>query len=85
MKRTNSNWRLTMMNWNGGWGWFWLMIPMMLVMWAVIALLILPWLRTSRDQPPSPIALLDRRLAAGEITIEEYRSRRSELEHGAPV
>ena len=74
-----------MMNWNGGWAWVWLMIPMMLVMWALIALLVLPWLRTGRDQPQSPIAQLDTRLAAGEITIEEYRARRNELEHHAPV
>ena len=74
-----------MMNWNGGWAWVWVMIPMMLVMWAAIALLVLPWLRTSRDQPQSPVARLDGRLAAGEITIEEYRSRRNELDHGAPV
>jgi len=58
---------------------------MMLVMWAVIALLVLPRVRTSRDQPQSPIARLDGRLATGEITIEEYRARRYELEHHAPV
>ena len=60
-----------MMNWNGGWGWMWLMIPMMLVIWAALALLVVPWVRTSRDQSQSPIGRLDDRLAAGEITIEE--------------
>ena len=74
-----------MMNWNGGWGWMWLMIPMMLVMWAVIALLVLPWLRTAREQTRSPVDQLDARLATGEITIEEYRSRRNELEHHTPA
>ena len=74
-----------MMNWNGGWGWMWLMIPMMLVMWGVIAVLVLPWLRTGRDQSRSPIGRLDDRLASGEISVEEYRSRRNELEHHAPV
>lgn len=74
-----------MMNWNGGWGWMWLMIPMMLVMWAVIALLLLPWLRTGREQTRSPMDRLDARLAAGELTIEEYRSRRLELENHTPV
>ena len=68
-----------MMNWNGGWGWMWLMIPMMLVMWAAIALLVLPWVRSSRGQSRSPIGqlddrLLDDRLEAGEITVKEYRS-----------
>ena len=70
-----------MMNWNGGWGWMWLMIPMMLVIWAAIALLVLPWVRTSRGQPRSPIGQLDDRLASGEITTEEYHARRNELEH----
>ena len=70
-----------MMNWNGGWGWMWLMIPMMLAVWALIALLVLPWLRTGRERTRSPVDRLDARLAAGEITIEEYRSRRTELEH----
>ena len=74
-----------MMNWNGGWQWVWLMIPMMLVMWAAIALLVVPWARTSRDQARGPIGRLDDRLASGEITIAEYRDRRDELEHHAPV
>ena len=74
-----------MMNWNGGWGWMWLMIPMMLAVWALIALLVLPWLRTGREQTRSPMDRLDARLAAGEITIEEYRSRRNELEHHTPA
>jgi len=71
-----------MMNWNGGWAWAWLMIPMMIAMWAVIALLVLPWVRASRVDPRSPIGRLDDRLAAGEITIEEYRARsRALAEH----
>ena len=70
-----------MMNWNGGWGWMWLMIPMMLVMWAAVALLVLPWVRTSRGQSRSPMGQLDDRLAVGEITVAEYRSRRSELDN----
>ena len=74
-----------MMNWNGGWGWMWLMIPMMLAMWGVIALLVLPWLRTGREEIRSPMERLDVRLAAGEITVEEYRSRRMELESHTPA
>ena len=74
-----------MMNWNGGWGWMWLMIPMMLAMWGVIALLVLPWLRTGREQSRSPMDRLDERLAAGEITVEEHRSRRNELERRTPA
>ena len=70
-----------MMNWNGGWGCMWLMIPMMLAVWALIALLVLPWLRTGREETRSPIDRLDARLAAGELTVGEYRSRRRELEN----
>ncbi len=72
-----------MMHWNGGWGWMWLVIPMMFVMWAAIALLVLPWVRTNRGQSRSPIDTLDDRLASGEITIEEHHARRDELEHHA--
>ena len=74
-----------MMFWNGNWAWAWMMIPMMLAMWAVIALLILPWVRTDRDQPRTPIDQLDDRLANGEITVEEHRSRRDELQRRTPV
>ena len=74
-----------MMNWSGGWGWMWLMIPMMMVVWGVVALLVVPRLRAGREQTRSPVDRLDARLAAGEITIEEYRSRRNELEHHTPA
>lgn len=74
-----------MMFWNGGWAWAWLMIPMMLVIWGAIVLMVLPWMRTSRDQPRTPIDRLDDRLAAGEITIDEYRTRREEIERGSRV
>ncbi len=74
-----------MMDWNGGWGWMWLMIPMMLAVWALIALLVFPWLRSGREQTRSPTDQLDARLAAGELTIEEYRSSRRELENHTPA
>lgn len=73
-----------MMNWDGGWAWLWLMIPTMFAMWAVIAWLVLPWVRTNREQSGSPVARLDDRLAVGEISIEDYRARREELERQAP-
>lgn len=73
-----------MMNWNGGWGWMWLMFAMMLGVWALIALLVLPRLRTGPEQNRSPIDRLDARLAAGELTVEEYRSLRRELESHTP-
>lgn len=68
-----------MMLWNGGWGWAWLfMFPMALIMWVAIALVVLPWMRTGRDNR-SPAEILETRFAAGEITLEEYRERRAEL------
>lgn len=76
----------TMMYWNGSWAWAGLfMIPMMLAMWAAIALIVLPWMRTGRDRTGSPVDRLDDRLAAGDINVEEYRSRRDELERRSRV
>jgi len=56
------------------------MIPMRLVMWAVIASVALPWMRTDRHWPRLPVEQLDDRLAAGEISVGEYRLRRAELD-----
>ena len=70
-----------MMWWNGSWTWMWIaMVPMMLLMWALIAVVFLPWVRSDRDRPPSPRERLDERLATGEIGLAEHRTRRSELE-----
>lgn len=70
-----------MMWWNGTWTWVWIaMVPMMLLMWALIAAVVLPWVRAGRDRSPTPRERLDRRLAAGEISVEEHRRLRSELE-----
>ena len=56
------------------------MVPMMLLMWALVAVVVLPWARSGRDRPLSPRERLDGRLAAGEISVDEHRTRRSELE-----
>ncbi len=71
-----------MMFWNDGgtWAW-WAMLPTMLILWAAIALLFLPWMRTNRDVARPPLERLDDRLATGEISVEEYRERRTELDH----
>lgn len=70
-----------MMWWNGGWMWMWIaMVPMVLLMWALIAMVFLPWARSGSDRPLSPRERLDGRLAAGEISVDEHRTRRSELE-----
>ena len=69
-----------MMWWNGGWGWMWLfMVPM----WALVAWAIVHFARNGRVGPAEtvgPLGTLDGRLAAGEITVEEHRARRAELE-----
>lgn len=66
-----------MMYWNG-WGWLWLGVPMMVLM--AVAMI---WMMSSghggTHQPTRPDEELDRRLAAGDITTEEYRTIREEL------
>lgn len=74
-----------MMNWNGGWAWAWMMTAMMLVIVGLVAAFILPRAGTTHDRSHSPIDRLEERLAAGEITIGQYRSYRSELEHRSSV
>lgn len=71
---------------DSGWGWA-MFVAMLLVALAVIALVV--WLvRTNSATRPhpapglgeqTPLQILDRRLAAGEITPEEYRERASIL------
>ncbi len=71
-----------MMWFNGGWGWMWLaMVPMMALMWVLIAVVVVPWARSETDRAPSALERLDGRLAAGDIGVDEYRTRRTELEH----
>ena len=71
-----------MMWWDGSWMWMWFAaVPMMLLMWALIAAVVMPLLGDQRGRPASPREQLDRRLAAGEITVDEHRMRRSELEY----
>ena len=71
---------------DGGWHWG-VMALMLLVLVAVIALAV--WfVRSSRTPPaggsgdPTPRAILDRRLAQGEITPDEHRERAAILGGG---
>ena len=74
----------------GDWGagWWILMALMMVVFWGLVVLGVV-WLvralMTERHAPrdASPFELLDRRLASGEISPEEYRERR-EVMQGNP-
>ena len=70
-----------MMWWNGSWAWAWMiMVPMMALVWALIAWVIMPRRRNENTRSPSPVERLDERLAASEISVDEYRTLRAELE-----
>jgi uncharacterized membrane protein len=68
---------------DGGW-WFGGMMLWMLLFWALVAFFI-AWLvrgvpgRRSSDDREAAIAILDRRFAQGEMTLEEYREHKAVL------
>ncbi len=78
-----------------GWGWEFLMGVGMVVFWGIIVLAVIWLVRggnigSSAQDPPAAKApaapaesakdILDRRLANGEISLEEYRERRAAME-----
>jgi putative membrane protein len=70
-----------------GAGWWVLMAMMMIVFWGLVILgavwLVRTLVHDRRGHPgPSAAELLDRRLANGEISPEEYRERRAVLRGG---
>ena len=75
-----------------GWGWEFLMGIGMVAFWALVVLGIV-WLARggaslSTEAPPptvpteKAIDILDRRLASGELSVEEYQERREAIERG---
>lgn len=77
-----------MMNWYGqdGGGWWMLLMP---VMWIVLmgiatwtVLLLTRSHATVSQTPPTAEEVLQRRLAAGDVTIEEYTRTRAALHDG---
>lgn len=79
----DSGWNDHMGNWSGGW-WI-LMAAMMVVFWGLVILGVV-WIARSfspghhhNHHGGSALELLDRRLASGEISTEEYRQRRETL------
>lgn len=77
----NVEWEGHMGNWGGGW-WI-LMGLMMIVFWALVIAGVV-WLvryltQGGHRREDSAVELLDRRLALGEISVEEYEERRRAL------
>lgn len=71
----------------GGMMLFWLIVVAVAV-WAIYRLTRSPspsqqQVAASATSAQSPIEILERRLADGEITVEEYSDRRARLEHDA--
>lgn len=75
---------------HGGWGWGWmtLMMIVMLLFWGAIIVGIVwlihgaastPWARERDVSKETPVEILDRRFAEGEISEEDYRGRREIL------
>jgi putative membrane protein len=76
-----------MMGWYGGgmgpFGWlamgvFWLIL-IGLIVWLVIRLLPGSTSGTTRDTGESPLSILDRRLASGEIDLDTWQAQRAAL------
>lgn len=75
---------------HGGWGWGWmaLMMVVMLVFWGAVIVGIVwlvrgvgggSWGRGRSVRKETPVEILDRRFAEGEISEEDYRARREVL------
>ena len=73
-----------------GWGWWLLTSVGMVAFWAALIYLVVwlvrgaaPWRPQERPEPPADetaLEVLQRRLAAGEITVSEYEELRGLLE-----
>jgi putative membrane protein len=61
------------------WGIFWVLL------WMVFFSFMMPMRRTTYREMQSPLQLLQRRYAAGEITSEENEERRAKLRWDAKV
>jgi putative membrane protein len=81
----DSGWDNHMGDWGAGW-WI-VMMLMMVVFWGLVIVGVV-WLVRSltaghhRGHHDDPLAVLDHRLASGDISIEEYRQRRELLGKG---
>src|SRR5512133_3645084 len=74
---------------HGGWGWMSLMMVMMVLFWGAVIFGVVWLIRGATqggshagERPPrneSPIEILERRFAEGEMSEEDYRARREVL------
>jgi putative membrane protein len=71
-----------MYNFMGMYSYWWLF---WLILWICFFSFMMPVRRTAYRQMQSPLQLLQRRYAAGEITSEEYEERRAKLLRDAPT
>ena len=76
---------------NFGWGWWLVMSIGMVAFWALVIYGIVWLIRGTQNPPrpeqrpePSPREILKRRLAEGEISIDEYNQRLEALEEHKP-
>jgi putative membrane protein len=78
----HSGWGDHMDHWGGGDGWWVVMVVLMVVFWGAVIVAAV-WAARSflarGESKSDAIELLERRLASGEISPEEYRERRDIL------
>ncbi|MBA3336078.1 MAG: hypothetical protein H0T49_00775 [Chloroflexia bacterium] len=70
----------------GGWdsGWWWVLRPLMLLIWIVVTALVVRWVLRSRGRrEPTGMErareILAERYARGEVSLEEYQERIARL------
>jgi len=78
------------MDWDGGW---WILMAIGMVLFWGLLIFGIVWVvrelgsrreHHGRPDPSDPLAILDRRLAEGTISAEEYRERRAILSGALP-
>jgi putative membrane protein len=84
LQLADSGWNGHMDDW--GPGWWVVMGVMMIVFWGLVIggiVWLIRYLPHGRQREASALELLERRLALGEISVEEYEERRKALAEGA--
>jgi putative membrane protein len=83
LQLADSGWNGHMDDWGPGW---WVVMGlMMIVFWGLViggVVWLIRYLPRGRHGEPTALQLLERRLALGEISVEEYEERRKALADG---